>query len=179
MGTEDTSYGAGRGQGKSDVSLTGSGVVIETSSFHKQGFSKKCKKTYDMDEEIECNFGALSKLASILGIPIMADKNTVEKNMVHYARVLIEMPIMEKLSKRIHFEDERVQSECAAKCSQYHAATRQHARLMWKKAKNATRQKMLNLCIAGVTACGRREMPFDFNTKKGKSTKSQQAACKQ
>ena len=36
----------------------------------------------------------------------MADKNTVEKNMVHYARVLIKMPIMEKLPKHIHSEDE-------------------------------------------------------------------------
>ena len=36
----------------------------------------------------------------------MIDKNTIEKNMVHYARVLIEMLIMEKLPKHIHFDDE-------------------------------------------------------------------------
>jgi len=51
---------------------------------------------------------ALSKLASILGIPIMADKNTGEKNVVPYASVLIEKPILEKLPKHIHFEDETV-----------------------------------------------------------------------
>lgn len=49
---------------------------------------------------------ALNKLVSLLGMPIMVDKNTVEKNMVYYARVLIEMPIMEKLPKHIYFEDE-------------------------------------------------------------------------
>ncbi|KAJ8431941.1 hypothetical protein Cgig2_017427 [Carnegiea gigantea] len=49
---------------------------------------------------------ALSKLASILGIPIVVGKDTGEKNMVHYARVLVEMPILEKLPKHIHFEDE-------------------------------------------------------------------------
>ena len=49
---------------------------------------------------------ALSKLASLLGMPIMANKNTVEKNMVPYARVLIEMPTMDSLPKHILFEDE-------------------------------------------------------------------------
>ena len=52
------------------------------------------------------SLSALSKLTSIFGIPIMADKNTVEKNMGHYARVLIEMPIVDKLPTHIHFEDE-------------------------------------------------------------------------
>jgi len=50
---------------------------------------------------------SLSKLASLLGIPIMAKKNTMEKNMVNYARVMVEMPILKKIPSYIHFEDEK------------------------------------------------------------------------
>ena len=50
---------------------------------------------------------SLSKLASLLGILIMADKNTVEKNMVNYATLLIEISILKKLPKYIHFENEK------------------------------------------------------------------------
>lgn len=37
----------------------------------------------------------------------MADKNTMEKNMVNFARVLVEMPILDRIPVHIHFEDEQ------------------------------------------------------------------------
>ena len=49
---------------------------------------------------------ALSTLTSLLGTPIMADKNTQEKNKVHYARVLIEVKIQEQVPKQIYLENE-------------------------------------------------------------------------
>lgn len=49
---------------------------------------------------------ALSKLASLLRTPIMADKNTQEKNKVQFARILIEMEIKEHVPERIYFENE-------------------------------------------------------------------------
>ena len=36
---------------------------------------------------------SLSKLATILGTPLMVDKNTQEKNVVNFARVLTQVPI--------------------------------------------------------------------------------------
>lgn len=42
------------------------------------------------------SLSSLSKLASVIGILIMADKNTIEKPMVNYDRVLIDVPIMDK-----------------------------------------------------------------------------------
>ena len=53
------------------------------------------------------SLSSLSKLASVIGILIMADKNTIEKPMVNYDRVLIDVPIMDKGPKHIHFDDEK------------------------------------------------------------------------
>jgi len=50
---------------------------------------------------------SLSKLASFVGFLIMTDKNTIEKNMVNYTRMLIKTPILKKLPKHIHFEEEK------------------------------------------------------------------------
>jgi len=49
---------------------------------------------------------SLSKLASLLGIPVIANNHTMEKNMINYAEVLIMVPIMKKLPKCTLFEDE-------------------------------------------------------------------------
>lgn len=50
---------------------------------------------------------SLSKLASLLRIPIMADKNTMQKNMVNYATVIVEMPILKKIPSYIIVDDEK------------------------------------------------------------------------
>ena len=36
---------------------------------------------------------SLSKLATILGTPLMVDKNTQEKNVVNFPRVLTQVPV--------------------------------------------------------------------------------------
>lgn len=48
----------------------------------------------------------LSKVASLLGKPIKADKHTKEKKLVNYARVLIEIDITKEIPEKVTFVDE-------------------------------------------------------------------------
>ena len=50
---------------------------------------------------------SLSKLGSILGIPLKTDKYTKEKMMLRYARLLVEMPIDGNFPDYIEFANEK------------------------------------------------------------------------
>jgi len=51
---------------------------------------------------VEC----LSKLGSLLGIPIKTDKITKDKQAIHYARLLVEMPIEGPFPEHVDFFNE-------------------------------------------------------------------------
>ena len=51
----------------------------------------------------------MSKLASMLGIPIKIDKTTKEKSALGYARMLVEMPIEGPFPKHIDFVNDNDQ----------------------------------------------------------------------
>ncbi|KAJ8421326.1 hypothetical protein Cgig2_020388 [Carnegiea gigantea] len=49
---------------------------------------------------------SLSKLYSVLSIPLKTDRYTKEKSLIHYARVLIEFPVAGPFPEHIEFFDE-------------------------------------------------------------------------
>ncbi|KAJ8419651.1 hypothetical protein Cgig2_020573 [Carnegiea gigantea] len=49
---------------------------------------------------------SLSKICSVLGIPLKTDPYTKEKSLIHYARVLIEFPVAGPFPEHIEFFDE-------------------------------------------------------------------------
>ncbi|KAJ8444596.1 hypothetical protein Cgig2_013875 [Carnegiea gigantea] len=77
---------------------------------------------------------SLSKIGSILGIPIKTDKFTKDRQVIHYARLLVEMPIDGPFLNHIEFfnEDEPVTYEwILTKCS--HCAMMGHTEDVCKK----------------------------------------------
>ncbi|KAJ8433396.1 hypothetical protein Cgig2_028996 [Carnegiea gigantea] len=71
-----------------------------------QGFIKRIWSALDIDKIIHVRGGgadSLSKIGSLLGIPIKTDRFTKERSVIRYARLLIDIPLNSSFPKFIEF----------------------------------------------------------------------------